>query len=135
KPIFLAQKGPLPAPDPKDAAIRDLQGDLLRTTHKLEALTNEVKENRKRSRVKAALGSAILVSPDGSGKSDATLAPSGPVNAQPVIVRRRKSPKEAGDEPALQVTDETVNLLVNTVSNVKTIVAQDDGGAAVEAAE
>lgn len=134
-PIFQAQKGPLPAPDPKDLAIRDLQGDLVRTTHKLEALSNEVKESRKRSRVRAALGSAILVSPDESGKSDATSAPSVPVNAQPVIVRRRKSANEAGDGPALQVTDETVNLLVNTVSNVKTIVAQDDGSIAVEAAE
>ena len=135
KPIFLAQKGQLPAPDPKDAAIRDLQGDLVRTANKLEALTNQVQEATKRSRVKSALGSIVLVAPDATKKSDASLAPSNPVNARPVIVRRRKSEKEASDGPALEVTDESVKLLVKTATNVKTIVAQDDSGAAVEAAE
>jgi type IV secretion system protein VirD4 len=135
KPIFLAQKGQLPAPDPKDAAIRDLQGDLVRTANKLEALTNQVQEATKRSRVKSALGSIVLVAPDATKKSDASLAPSNPVNARPVIVRRRKSEKEAGDGPALEVTDESVKLLVKTATNVKTIVAQDDSGEAVEAAE
>lgn len=137
KPIFLSQKGQLPAPDPKDAELRDLRGDLVRTTHRLDELTDKIKEGRKkRSRVKSALRSIVLVAPDDKEKAKTNAAKGNPEKTVPVVVRRRNANKSEEKAPVLESNDEAVKLLVQAASDVKSISAEGDGeGAAVEAAQ
>ncbi|WP_394224745.1 hypothetical protein [Paracoccus marcusii] len=136
KPIFLAQKGQLPAPDPKDAEIRDLRGDLVRTTFRLDQLTDRMKDGGKgRSRVKSALSSIVLVAPDDKKEATNNAAIRNTEKTIPVVVRRRKASNTEEKAPLLEANDEAVKLLVQTASKVKSISAEGDGeAAAVEAA-
>ena len=136
KPIFLGQKGQLPAPDPKDAEIRDLRGDLVRTTFRLDELTDRMNEGGKgRSRVKSALSSIVLVAPDDKEKAVNSAATKSTEKTIPVVVRRRKANNIEEKAPLLEASDEAVKLLVHTASRVKSISAEGDGeAAAVEAA-
>ncbi|AZY95562.1 type VI secretion protein (plasmid) [Paracoccus sp. Arc7-R13] len=146
-PIFQAQKGPLPAPDPKDLAIRDLQGDLARTTHKLEALSNEVKESRKRSRVKAALPSLVFEAPSFAktvlpvavSKTDdkGEMPQINVKDAQPApfAMRRKGVDNNKIQQTEVYTNDEKIAAMVASQTKVDAIEADDDDGIAVEAAE
>ncbi len=149
KPIFLSQKGQLPAPDPKDAAIRDLRGDLVRTTHQLEALTNKVQEVAKRSRVKAALPSMVFKAPEDPKKAKLTVGEpqSEGKNQKPVVVekepgkaafvmrRKRELSNSEVQQTEIVTDDEKVQALLAARAKVDAVKAEDDNGVAMEAAE
>lgn len=149
KPIFLAQKGQLPAPDPKNAAIRDLRGDLVRTTHQLEALTNKVQEVSRRSRVKAALPSVVFKAPEDPKRAKPTAGEpqSEGKNQKPVVVekepgkaafvmrRKRELSNSEVQQTEIVTDDEKVQALLAARAKVDAVKAEDDDGVAMEAAE
>ncbi|MEO1949824.1 type IV secretory system conjugative DNA transfer family protein, partial [Thioclava sp.] len=142
KPIFLAQKGQLPAPDPKDAAIRDLRGDLVRTTHQLEVLTSKVQDVAKRSRVKAALPSLVFKAPEDPRKVKSTGGASNtvedknkPARATFVMRRKRELSNTEIQQTEINTDDEKVQALLTACAKVDAVKAEDDNGVSIEAAE
>jgi len=126
KPIFQAQKGPLPGPDPKDIELRSMRGELMLATNKITELAKKVDGGAtKRSRVKGALPHIVLEQV-GKSLSDKKSA-NNPDKAAPVIVRRRSLNPNLASGIAISTDDVAVKAIVATTERVQTISPDDDG--------
>ena len=126
KPIFQAQKGPLPGPDPKDIELRSMRGELMLATSKITELAQKVDGGvTKRSRVKGALPHIVLEQV--GKKSSDNKSANNPDKTAPVIVRRRSLNPNLASGIAISTDDAAVKAIVVTTEKVQTISPDDDG--------
>ena len=126
-PIFQAQKGALPSPDPKDAAIRDLQGNLVRATAQIEDLSERMTTIvQQRSRIRPVL-------PEGS--ADQVQQTSEASKDPKTVKRMRKVNMSIRKEDMIGSGDANVRALGHATERVDKIEDQDGDDKAMEAAE
>ncbi|GLC62422.1 Type VI secretion protein [Pleodorina starrii] len=141
-PIFQAQKGPLPAPDPKDLAIRDLQGDLVRAVAQIDDLSNQVQTiAQQRSRIVSdlfclkGLISQVQNKENGGDNSGSSRDAINENIQEPRVPKRmRKVNMSIRPDDLVGSGDDNVRALIQTTVKVDKITPDDDG-AAVAAAE
>lgn len=136
KPIFKAQKGPLPGPDPKDMELRTMRGELMLATNKITELAQKVEAvATKRSRVKAALPRVVLEHV-GKATADAKAPAKSPdskaltqrtSDAAPIVRRRRDLNPAVVSGTAISTSDAAVRVMVEAAEKVQSISADDEG--------
>lgn len=128
KPIFKAQTGPLPGPDPRDKELRAMGGELTLATSKITELAQKVDAVASReSRVKAALPRVVL-EPIGKTSFDAKAPAKSPDpaamtqkvdDAAPVVRRRRDLNPALVSATAISTSDAAVQVMVEAAEKVQ----------------
>lgn len=136
KPIFKAQKGPLPGPDPKDMELRTMRGELMLATNKITELAQKVEAvATKRSRVKAALPRVVLdqIATKSSDAQPPVKSPDPDAaspkaeSAAPLVLRRRDLNPLVGSGLAISTTDAAIRVMVEAAEKVGRISPDEDG--------
>ena len=117
----------MPSPDPKDAAIRDLQGNLVRATAQIEDLSERMTTIvQQRSRIRPVL-------PEGS--ADQVQQTSEASKDPKTVKRMRKVNMSIRKEDMIGSGDANVRALGHATERVDKIEDQDGDDKAMEAAE